>query len=371
MDFNHKKMWPTVAASLVAVTSVLSADNGKMNNNSMSDQDREKYGLMNPSVRPKQGNQHWWVVGDLLVWQPHSDGFEYVVDDAIYSSNIITQGQIQNPHFSWDAGFRIGAGYGFGHDGWDLGVKWTWFQSTSRHGDDNCCQDNTDETVILIASDLVAADGGTNPDITASTYHNKYRLHLNLLDIELAREFMTSKWLYLRPHVGARGAWINQTSKNHYATVVASSTYAFDDYEWGNKFKGGGVRGGLDSQWNMGAGFSFYGNLALSLIYGRFNVEMEEETRTSSTSVPTTRLDVEEHFNSVKGIADVAFGLRWGHQFVDHQYNFAVSLGYEEHLFFNQTQIWAILKSSNLDLFNKRSGDLSTQGVTLSFMFDF
>jgi hypothetical protein len=47
-----------------------------------------------------------------------------------------------------------------------------------------------------------------------------------------------------------------------------------------NNFWGVGLRGGLDTQWGLGKGFSIYGKLALSVLWGKFSILSTLKLRT-------------------------------------------------------------------------------------------
>ena len=105
---------------------------------------------------------------------------------------------------------------------------------------------------------------------------------LNLVDIELGRNFWTSHYLAIRPHVGIRVAYLEQDydiehAGGNWGAINASSVTG---YSWGpqtalnnsvhldNDFKGVGLRSGLDSTWNLGCGWALYGDFAASIVYG-------------------------------------------------------------------------------------------------------
>lgn len=78
-------------------------------------------------------------------------------------------------------------------------------------------------------------------------------------------------------------------------------------------------------------------------------------------------------------MGDFGIGIRYAAQFCECQYALAVSLGWEQHVFLDQNQLWRAERDTNdfsTDLnaqshFHQRRGDLDTQGWTLKFVFDF
>ncbi|NGX27347.1 MAG: hypothetical protein K940chlam6_01281, partial [Chlamydiae bacterium] len=95
--------------------------------------------------------------------------------------------------------------------------------------------------------------------------------------------------------------------------------------------------------------------------------------------------DAKNSFRVSRGAADLALGFQWQTMFCDCQYGFMIALGWEHHLFWDQNQLWRIVRigdifrSSGTDNFNntgenvfhERRGDLDTQGWTLTVKFDF
>jgi hypothetical protein len=151
-----------------------------------------------------------------------------------------------------------------------------------------------------------------------------------------------------------------------------------------NRFKGVGVRGGLDSIWHLGCGFSLFGNVAVALLYGRFHVDQKENTLQSvSPFSKTSILSAKDSFRSSKAATDVILGIQYATMFCDSRYAFTVGLGWEHHAFFSQNHLWRVARvaqnppltapqvSAGENTFNQSHGDLFTQGWTLNFCFQF
>ncbi|MGE5195842.1 MAG: Lpg1974 family pore-forming outer membrane protein, partial [Anaerolineae bacterium] len=237
---------------------------------------------------------------------------------------------------------------------------------------------NASEFLIALWSDVPATATHT---LTAQEIETEWKFDLDLVDLELGRQFYTSKWLSLRPHVGLRGAHIKQKFEIEYlGTALQDSIVGFlnssDEVDTKNHFKGIGVRGGLDSLWTLGSYWSIYGNFALSIVYGRFDVEIEEEVQPTINADEVDVLELERDFRTSRAIMDLALGLQFDHTFVHANTHLAVSLGWEHHLFFNQNQLWRLNKTASTvgagqNVFDHAHGDLSTQGWTLTARLDF
>lgn len=378
MHFALKNMLPKVAVSLVALTTLAHADTAADTMFAYTDSGKTRSDdttppkVINPSARPMTPHKNWMLSGEALYWNAHEEGLEYAVQDDAYvtATSSFRNAEFLRPKFRWDWGFRIGLGYVIDRDGWDICAKWTHFYTRSK-GTSSCCGQSADLFPLLsnlpLASPTSAGAANLIADGGAVAH---WRLRLDLLDLECGREFMTSKWLSLRPHVGLRGAWIRQTYKVTYSggfeNTTSFSSFETDEADFKNNFKGGGVRAGLDSKWGLTEDFSIYGNLAISLIYGRFKVQDQEVAVTASSTIPTPIINWMSAFHSSKAITDLALGVRYDHFFQDSGFGLCLAVSWEHHMFFNQNQLWQAPRTGSETVFAQRHGDLSTQGWTFS-----
>jgi hypothetical protein len=359
----------------------------------------------NPAVRP------YTCDGDIVIevagfyWNAHQDGLEFAIADSVAAPattlsnpselNNLIRAEYLNPKAKWELGFKLGLGYDSTHDGWDLMLLWTHYRGRAKKEADIDLDDNSSLLPLWSAFSTSAGSLGTgiNNILYATNIEAHWKLRLDLVDLELGREFWSSKYLTLRPHIGLRYAWIRQDldimhQGGAFSAVAPSSEDVFqqamnNEVDLHSKFKGIGVRAGLNSTWLLGRGFAFFGNAAISIVYGRFSVDADEENSLAQSPFSETQiLDTDEHFRSSKGMTDLAFGISWSTMFSDCQYGFTLALAWEHHLFFNQNQFWranrvgggALLFQPNntgQNVFSKQSGDLSTQGWTLSAVFEF
>src|SRR5579872_215737 len=346
------------------------------------------------------------VDAELLVWTTHQDGLDFVVANqntptlgaGSYSSNYTNANQIELRN-KWSAGFRIGAGWDMAHDQWDLYASWTWYRNhVTRDVDqecDGCGSGGTAENTLFATRSAVnpgeTGTGSLRP-LEVTDADGSWKLHLNMVDLELGRKFFAGQWLILRPHAGLRGAWLKQNFNINYSTNTTlnptlpsspSTTHTLNVRDT-NKYWGIGPRVGMDSQWNVGSGFSLYGDTALSILYGRFRIQ-ENETLDSGANLTGTPnanviLQMRDRFTTAKAIADLDLGVRYEVGYGRSCSRFVVSLGWETHVFFNQNQFrrfWtdgsdtSSPGSNQSTLFSEDDGDLTTQGVTLALRFEF
>ena len=366
----------------------------------------ENYGV-NAAVCPMTCNGDWMIKVAGFYWNTHQDGMEYAVDNQIVNPNvantIITGGgsnanilelnrlieaEYNTPHWDWDWGFKAGIGYCTTCDGWDIGVTWTWYQGKANGHVEAEIDDN--HTLIPLWSAFASAQGSV---LYATDIEHHYKLKLNLIDIELGRNFWTSRYLAIRPFVGIRIAYIDQDFELEHKggswsqRTAAPLQDAFNNEVClDNDFKGVGVRTGLDSTWNFGCGWAIYGNMAASIVYGRFSVEHDEENRQAIAPHSKIKvLETEESFRASRAMLDLALGIQWHGMFCQCQYGITIMLGWEHHLFFDQNQLWRVNRLGDFastttpslpnnqgeNVYYQRRGDLDTQGWTLTVKFAF
>lgn len=383
-------MWSAAAASLFAVTSMLhAADDAQMRNidNRLTalEQRKSANGMINPNGRPQvKDGANLFITADFLYWVANEGGLGFVVKSQAHHHSI-ADGKLKSPGFKWEPGFRVGLGYNLPHDGWDLYTDWTWLISraertvTADHGE-------------RLYPTFMNINEITGENVRSAT--GKWKNHLNMMDLEIGRQFFVSKWLTVRPHIGLRNAWVYQhlnldycgefnvgdvgcfssSSSSSSSSLCCNSSFSSEngqlDGDHACKYWGMGLRGGLNTQWGLGCGMSFYGDLALSLLFGRFHINETERFSPHSGSDFKT-FDWKDKYTACRGVVDLAAGLRWDENFHKDRFHFRLQAGWEQHLFINQNQFDRVVSSTVPGITVTNQGDLSFNGVTISTRFDF
>lgn len=419
MKMDIKNKWPIAALSLIGLASTVSAARNddrcapEQPNCYPDDCTRcyclgpDNYGA-NAPVCPKTCDGDLWIEVSGFYWNTHQDGMEFALTNNVAAGttdgengftriNNLIDAEYENPDFDWNFGFKAGIGYCHPCDGWDIGILWTWYKgSASEHLD----VDKEDNSVILPLWSAYASTFGGPLFATDSTAD--WKLELNLIDIELGRQYWVSKYLTMRPFVGVRIASIKQDYNIEYkggtwtpVTLDFENPVYNDEIKLDNDYRGAGLRGGLDTVWHLGCGWGLYGDLAFNILYGKFTFDHDETNRAAGAQPETSHqldyrkakvADAEYSFRASRAIFDLGFGLQWAGMFCDCKYGFLVSLGWEHHLFMDQNQFWRVVRigdtaftatgtaqSNNTgeNTFHQRRGDLDTQGWTLRVKFDF
>ncbi|NGX37925.1 MAG: hypothetical protein K1000chlam2_01093 [Chlamydiae bacterium] len=352
--------------------------------------------LGNAPCRPKTCNGDWMITVAGFYWGAHQDGMEYAIDNHIANpgpSGSVTDQTIQQlnnlidadyktPDFKWDWGFKVGVGYNTTCDGWDFGVMWTWYRGKA----DGQVETETDDNHTLIPLWSAFASSLGNVDFTTDIQHH-WKFKLSLIDIELGREFWTSKYLCVRPHIGLRIAYLDQNFEIQHKGGSWSEHGAQgalnNEVDLDNDFKGVGVRTGFDTNWHFRCGWAVYGNLATSIVYGRFNIDHDEENRQATAPHSKIKvLETKESFRASRAMVDLALGVQWSGMICACQYGLTIMFGWEQHLFFHQNQLWRVVRigdssdsippnNQGENVYHQRRGTLDTEGWTLRVKFEF
>ncbi len=364
----------------------------------------------NPPVCPRTCNGDVDLTIAVFCWDMYQDGMEFAINDdvtnpsvpattpeTIQQLNQLAGARYKKAFPKWECGFKLGLGYCSPCDGWDVGLEWTYFHGKAFNH--IIADPDSNHTLIALWSQFAPAQAGV---VYATTVANDWKVKLNLIDLEIGRHFWVSRYLSIRPFIGLRYASIHQHNQIYYDggswsanSIVTPIQPAFNGIvDIHNNYNGAGLLAGLDSEWNFGCGWSLYGNVAASIIYGRFSNDHDEYIRLARTPHSITNiLDTRESFRASRPILDLGLGVKWSTMFCSCKYGFSAMLGWEQHMFFDQNQMWRVnrvgttepgpdnptdytanppvLNLSGDNILQQRRGTLETQGWTLTFKFEY
>lgn len=278
-----------------------------------------------------KGGVDAYVEADYILWHVNEGGLAYDLD----GSHALA------PRFKTSSGFKVGLGLDFSYDGWDMGAIYTWLHSHASR---------------------------------TTSLRTDWKLHFNVVDLELGRNFFVSPKLTLRPHFGLKGTW--QTQK--FNQLIVGPSYWKSQPTWIDKtlssrfqdYWGLGIRTGLDASWMVTRCFNVFGKWAFSTVWGQFtnNGSFSGVTTDASgafiNNIVSYRGYPKARAHQLNGVLEMQLGVCYDYWFSDDDYRLRVSAAWENQLWLNQ---------NHLDQFGIASlkGDLSLQGLTLNFRFDF
>lgn len=374
---NINNLWTAMAAALVAITGMANANMGN-----------------GGCCPPPCCNSNWSAEVDILYWTACERGLTYgsesrneTFGNAGSTSSIHTK--LKHPHQRWDVGFRVGVGYDSPCNCWDAMLLYTQYNTDAHAKHDEAVNPNQWFTPAFNAipgnGDVGGAllGGNSAPDTNSfpvNFANAHWKLRLNLLDLEIGRDFCVNSCFSLRPFIGVRGASINEKYKIRYETerVTGGAVVAFpiDRVHLKNDFEGAGLRGGLDTEFDLGCGMSIYGGVAASLLYGETEIKTREILlSTSGTSSNIFEMTQKDKECGCRAITDAEIGLRWKKTCCNRVVAFQI--GWEHHFFFNQNQFekftnYRASDNAATDRYPQNDrGDLSVQGIVLSAKVNF
>ncbi len=276
-----------------------------------------------------------FISADLLYWRAYEGGLDKcfpieAIDYVSSDGSIISRfrGKGEDPHFNWDAGFRLGTGYEFAC-GWDIAAFWTHFHSqASRHH--------------------------RNEYTFGSEHELRWKLDFDVVDVIGAREFDLGSCVTLSPFGGLRGARIEQklhsnvfSRANFYLKSSSASFYSdlsplsdsssnfttFNSHSK-QKFWGIGPLIGIEADWNLGCGLSLYANASVAFLYGHFHLRSNESDRFLEGA---DFCNMKQRLYACQTVLDAGLGVRWQTCFCGGIV--WLQLGLEHHSYFNQNRL--------------------------------
>jgi hypothetical protein len=313
---------------------------------SQTPDDRVNY----PSNYQVDDGTNLFFIGEYLYWLASEDGLYYAQSGLINSGNVSFDGKLERVHPEWESGFRIGAGFTFPKEGYDVIAYWTRLE--------------TDADSSAKGSLLPLWAQPDFPTITAaSSASGKWNLSLNVADLEWGRSSWFGGHFSLRPFFGLRGTWIDQSLHNR--TFYATTPTIMGNQHAKSNFHGAGLRAGADSRFELPHGFLVYGLASGSLLYGQFNghLHIKEDQFTIAQS--------RDHFWKGVSSLQLALGTGWETHFAKDHLHIELHLGWEQNLWFSVNQMNHFLNHLSTGAFFKESSTLSTQGIVAGARLNF
>ncbi len=205
-----------------------------------------------------------FFTGEWLYWNTRQGGMQYATRYDPVSGDM-ANAHTKNVEFHWHSGWRCGAGWNFGYDRWHLYFSYTLFRPQAR------------EKTSGVLFPYLMYQG--NILVTATVVDEasaEWLIDFQTWNLEIGRKCSLSEVFSLRPYAGVKGAWIGQHAHVEYLGGPTTPPGGEYDIRLKQKFRGVGVRSGLDSIWAFGAGFSLAGNISGSLLWGTFDVKQTQ-----------------------------------------------------------------------------------------------
>lgn len=331
-----------------------------------------RYGAETASARVEVDGEGWFIIGDILYWQTRVGGTEFAYSDKHSNAILPISGRTKDMEFDWDWGLRVGLGYHFAHDRWDVSAQYTWFETNGS--DSSRAGTNSSLVPLKGSSSITNLPGTPRPTfLYCTSAKSQYQFDFDAVDLELGRAYFISGRLSFRPHWGLKTAWINQEQIVRYTggepdanmseAGLQGNTVHIDD---NCDFWGMGPRVGFDTKWHIGNGFSIFGNLATALLFGYFDVKHEEDY----SAYLSNRIDIHANRHAFSPTVQFMLGLRYDTYVYHQKQHLGIGLGFEAQYWWRQNQMLKIDDSASLQ-YERYSEDMSLHGLTVDFTWNF
>lgn len=325
---------------------------------------------------------------DFIYWGVQEDHLEFAATSGFSDSSpgsptpINTpskRGKIYSQRTHWRPGFKVGMGIDFCHDGWDFYTNYTFFRLIEAKRSksnlpgpvDNAGNNFT--TGLNLTDSFWGIGGALTPighnlnnaqAVLFTTLKQRWTLHFNTLDFEIGRNFYISPRITLRPNFGIKGTWQKQHIKLAALGGSSAATSGYDFSRNSMRIWGVGPRLGVNTTWHVIRTVSFLADASLSTIWEHFQVERSDafvETGVGTIYSP----HVMNRFYAINPVIEAFLGLRWENWTHWNDYHIAFDAGWEMQYWFFQNRFIRTL------VVDSGSGNLSFQGLTVKFRFDF
>lgn len=352
----------------------------------------------------------WGVSLDLefLYWYARETDLSYAMTftskerSSTNETTVFAPSRYKDLGTKWDPGFRAGLGWNSACDGWDLSATYTWFHNRKTS--------STSVPEFLVVPE-VGEQGILNPWINQSFHQRnsqnqqvsnqniqlfskvaaKWRLQLNIIDLELGRKYWLSECFNLRPYAGVRGAWWKTrfrttSTKETDPTRSQSFTYDFKFVDrFTNRVWGVGILGGLQPAWYFSCCFAIYGNIDVALLWGDIEGKKRERyTQPEARGVVDGSIDYSNRsnrkFSQMTPALDAGIGFRWEEIWCCDRFRTALDLGWEHHVYFDVNHRMKSVDTyvsgtapvnTGFRSYFSQSGNLGLGGFVMRFKWDF
>jgi hypothetical protein len=281
-----------------------------------------------------------YLSGEYLLLHPRRNAFDY----AVLSPNMreAPGGSIQSLDWDTRSGFRVGAGYMLPDQPWLISLTYTYLHSSDE------ASATAPPGGALFAT---LSRGGGLDDVT--TAHGSTNLDFNVIDLEAARIIEVAPHLDVKLFGGGRFAWIDQRLSAIYNG--GSSGAVNEQVQSPVYFHGAGVSVGGQAFWKIYRGLGIYGRARGSLLSGQFRNFLTETNNNGAVSI----VNVRETYYQIVPVLETGLGIGWQGEHV------SVSIGYELDNWFNMVNSPDFPGSSNIGKVERRTSDLSLEGLSV------
>src|SRR3989339_1215623 len=256
--------------------------------------------------------------------------------------NGLLHGHVHDSSLNWDWGLRNGIKCNDSDQEWLIAATYTHFHSKSFA--------SLEKDRELLPT-WHAFDSSEALELGRSD-HSRWRLDIDMADLEVGKSFSLQNFLNVRPHLGVRTTWMYQKFEINYEKFDRG--YLREPILWNNCL-GIGTRGGVDTIWALGNHISFFGDGALSWLSGYTNIHerqlISSSANSSEKAVPSIGIAMMEYSLGVQYESKIPKSIK----------SFNMKCGYEFNYFLNKNR-WV---NSFSPITNNLSEKISLEGLSM------
>ncbi len=305
----------------------------------------------------------FFISGSFTYWKPVQENMKLGVASDNSDALDLVKGNEVDLHSKYKPGFKVGLGMHFDYDNWESVIGYTWFRGT-EHVRKNL---HTDSLNICL---LPAWEIPNFLDPQYQSGSEKWKLRMDFLDWDVARNYHVGKALCFRPFLGLRGAVMNQRVDVKY--INTSATYLA---VWPSTFIkqksdswGIGPRVGLTSKWQFCNGWRIYGDAEVDVLYTEYDLK---SIQTSAVTVANRYIVRQHNANYLRTHVQLDLGLGWGAYFACNKYHIDLFADYGFQTFFDQNMFRSTASAQAVGKSTLPNGNLYIRGLTANLLFEF
>ena len=296
--------------------------------------------------------------------------------------SLIINEQIIKMDYDYHPAFKIGAGLGSTFDDWDINFYYTRYHSTDSKSEatDPDLAWITDYQYLQPVWVMIFLLAPT--EIRGHYAKGQWKLKTDILDFELGRCAYAGKKISIHPYICLRSGRIDQ---KYYNEFIGTSTSGLEyTIKANNKSDSWiiGPRGGFDTNWCLGKGFSLIGNASGTIFYQKFTTKIDQDLLRVEQSYYHSTYSAKVKDRFINTNLEALLGLKWGKYFYNKRIHWDLLLGYDFEIYYNQNMIrsvWNSIQTTSLTAFTEAGhahddgnpNNLMFHGLVLSTKLDF
>ncbi len=296
---------------------------------------KQPKGTITPPVLPLVQNGLELIIdADFIWWKSQLSGTTFAT----------VNNRARHAPTQFEPGFKFGVGLDLGFDGWDSYAEYTW---VNQPWTESSFTAKTPKPANYVISNLGIP---FTPVLKKGTVSRKEQL--NILDIEIGRNFFISKRLTLRPQFGLKLARMFEKVKIVEEGTIFAISPIKNHLFFQQTLSGVGIRVGVDTGWHLTPHFGLYGDFAVTTLWSNFH-------NNNSSNIPS--LDFKQcsktSNSTILPIIEAGLGVSYTTWFKEERYQLYAKAGWEE-------QVWIGYNQIDINNIANNTGNLTMQGLT-------